>query len=370
MCGSCQRHHLPCNYDRHAAKTTAPGAEKAPAQVDESPCVNGSSTETLHYPESRKRRLLELRLLHHYTMKTSVTMNLTAPGSAKPVPIDPWVSEVPVLALDNDALLNITCAIAALHITKSSPKDSEADDVYRMYLDLALREHSNDVAHLTKANADATCLTSCIVRLAAFAVLGERPLIPLIPYSPPMQWLQMTRGAGNVFNAAWKFIGDDDSSAAFRMVKKTPILKDSEPLFQESSRQGLLHLLRGPRTEDAREAWSAEVEEAYSSTLSYIGSVQSLIAGGEKAGTVCRVLLLFPYLIQKGFIDLVEEQRPRALVILSHYFGLLTRFKDIWFIGDTGSREIQAIQAVLSEEWQDLMVWPLQTMAEESTFFA
>ena len=49
--------------------------------------------------------------------------------------------------------------------------------------------------------------------------------------------------------------------------------------------------------------------------------------------------MLFPYSIEKGFINLVKEQRPRALVILAHYFGLLARLKYVWFIGDTGRRE-------------------------------
>lgn len=321
------------------------------------------STDAPDYPESKQRRLLELRLLHHYTTRTSVTLNLIAPGSTESNPLELWTSDVPILAFNNDALLNIMCAIAALHTAKSNPRDLDAIDVYRTYLDLALREHSNDVAHLTKMNADAACITSSLIRVAAFAVLQERPLAP---YTPPMQWLQMTRGGGNVFEAAWKFIEDDDSAIILRMLKRTPIIKDSDPLFQESSRQGLLHLIQGPGTEHAFETWSEKTEKAYSSTLSYIGSVQSAIDGGEKPQTVCRILLMFPYLVQKGFIDLVQERQPRALVILAHYFGLLTRFKYIWFIGDTGSREIRAIRAVLSEEWQKLMAWPLQMLAEES----
>ena len=289
-------------------------------------------------------------------------MELTSLGSAEPN-TGPWTSDLPNLAFRNDALLNVMCAIAALHTAKCNPQDSEAVDVYRKYLDLALREHFNDVAHITKINADAACMTSSLIRIAAFAVLQERPLVP---YTPPSQWLQMTKGAGNVFREAWDFIKDDKSSLAFRMVERTPIVKDSEALFEESSRQGLLHLLHATPTEHAFEAWSAEVEEAYASTLSYIGSVQSFIAGGEKPGTVCRILIMFPYLIQKGFIDLVEEQRPRALVILAHYFALLTCFEYVWFLGDIGSREIRAIQAAIPQEWQELMSYPLQTLAEGS----
>ena len=332
--------------------------------MDDNPYVTASSTNTLDYPESRKRRLLELRLLHFYMTKTSLTLNLAAPGSEGPNLLEAWMSHVPYLAFENDALLNIICAIAALHTAKINPPDLDAIDVYRIYLDMALRQHSNDVDDLTKRNADAACMTSSLIRVAAFAILQERPLVP---YIPPMHWLQMTRGAGNVYNQAWKFIQDDSSSILVEMLKRTPVLKDSDPLFQESSRQGLLHLLHGTRNEQALEAWSVEIEEAYSSTLSYIGSVQSLIEGGEKPQTVCRILIMFPYLIQKSFIGLVEQQQPRALVILAHYFGLLNQFRDIWFIGDTGPREIRAIQAVLSEEWQDLMAWPVQTLLEGSS---
>ena len=302
-------------------------------------------------------------MLHHYNTRTSLTLNLIPPGSTESNPLELWLTDVPILAFDNDALLNIMSAIAALHTANPNPQDLDAIDEYRNYLDLALRGHSNDVAHLTKMTADAACMTSSLIRVAAFAVLQERPLAP---YTPPMQWLQMTRGGGNLFEAAWNFYKDDESSIILRLLKATPILKDSDPLFQESSRQGLLHLLHGTGAEHALETWSENTEKAYSSTLSYIGSVQSVIARGEKPETVCRILLMFPYLIQKGFIDLVQEQRPRALVILAHYFGLLTRFKYVWYIGDTGSREIHAIRAVLSEEWQELMAWPLQMLAEES----
>lgn len=300
--------------------------------------------------------------MHQYTTATSLTLNLHAPGSTEANSTEPWHSDIQKIAFDNDALLNSILAIAALHTAKCNPQDSEAIHVYRKYLDLAVREHSNDVARLNELNADATCLTSSLIRLAAFAVLQERPLVP---YSPPIQWLETTRGAGNVFREAWKFIEDDDSSIAQMAVNRTPLLKDPEALFQESSRQDLLHLLQGTRIERMLEGWSEEIEEAYSSTISYIGSVQSMIEGGEDPPTVCRILLLFPYLVKRGFIDLVKEQRPRALVILAHYFGLLTRFKFIWFISDTGSREVHAILAFLPDEWHGLMAWPLQMLAKE-----
>ena len=361
MCGSCQRYQLPCIYDRQIAKH-APQEKEIPTKPVEDSAAHISITDARgEYPETKKRRLLELKLLHHYITKTSPTFNLSAQGSDKQSQPGLWNSDLPNLAFDNDALLNMMLAIAALHTAKCNTHDLDALHGYQQYLDLAVKEHSNDVVHLNKMNADSTCLTSSLIRVAAFANLQERPLDP---YTPPVQWLEMTRGAGNIFKEAWQFIGDNESSLAFQAINGTPVLKSPEALFEECNRQDLLHLLHNNRDDHAPEFWNADIEEAYASTLSYLGSVQSLIGGGEEPPTVCRVLMLFPYTVKQGFIDLVKEQRPRALVILAHYFGLLARFKYNWFIGNTGPREIRAIQTALTEEWQDLMAWPLQILAE------
>ena len=301
-------------------------------------------------------------MIRQYNTQTGLSLSLKPPGSTEPYMMESWVSNLPTLAFQNDALLNILCATAALHIAICNPQDSEAIDVHRKYLDMALREHSTDVAHLTKANADATCMTSSLIRIASFAVLQERPLVP---YRSQVPWLQMTKGTGNLFEEAWEFIEDDESSLAFCFVQNLPFLTDPEP--QDNGRHIFRHLLRGTRTEHALEPWSAETEEAYSSTLNYITSVQSRYDEGEKPQTLSRLLLAFPYLVKQPFVDLLRQQRPRALVILAHYFGFLTRFSYVWFIGDAGPREIRSIEAVLPGEWQDLMAWPLQMLAEESS---
>ena len=304
-------------------------------------------------------------MIHQYDTRTHLSLSLNPPNSTEPSVRESWFSNLPTLAFSNDALLNILCATAALHIAVCNPQDSEAMDIHRKYLDMALRGHSTDIAHLTKANADATCMTSSLIRITSFAVLQERPLVP---YGPPVPWLQMTKGSGNLFEEAWEFIDHDESSLAFRLVQNLPFLTDPKPLFQDKGRHIFRHLLRGTRTEHTLEPWNAETEKAYSSTLNYIASVQSRFDEGEKPQTLCRLLLAFPYLVKQPFIDLLNEQRPRALVILAHYFAFLTRFSYVWFIGDAGPREIRAIEAVLPGEWQDLMAWPLQMLTEGSSY--
>ncbi|MCJ1399122.1 hypothetical protein MMC11_002324 [Xylographa trunciseda] len=326
-----------------------------------------SSTDILDLPESKKRRLLELRLLHHYMTKTSLRIS----GQDEPTAVEPWTTILPGLAIEHDALLYSMYALAALHLSRLEPDNAEVIDAYRNYLGLALQKHRADVSELSKTNSDAACLTSSLIRLYAFAVLQERPLSP---YTPPTQFLYMTSGALMVFHEAWDSIADDESSIAVQIVKNTTIWSEGEASFEDSWRAplharnglGLSHLMRRDVTEDPPEPWDLEIQEAYQSTVNYIGSIQIAITAGEAAEHVLRRLLLFPVLIPKRFIDLVAEQHPRALVVLAHYFALIARFQHIWWIGDGGRREVRGIQTALPAEWSGMMSWPLSATEDES----
>ncbi len=84
--------------------------------------------------------------------------------------------------------------------------------------------------------------------------------------------------------------------------------------------------------------------------------------GTDGPNETLRRCLAFPAMCPKEFFNMVEEGRPRATVIMAHYFAYLARFKDTWWIGDSGRREVNAIAAVLPLEWQDMMSWPLQEL--------
>lgn len=81
---------------------------------------------------------------------------------------------------------------------------------------------------------------------------------------------------------------------------------------------------------------------------------------------VCRRLIAFAVLIPDKMIELIEEKRPRALVILANYFAVAAPRAKVWWIGDVTRKEVEAIQRWLPGEWKDLMRWPL-TMVKTMT---
>ena len=310
--------------------------------------------------ESRERRLSELRLLHQYSTKTC--LHLLVNPESDPVALELWQTAIPNVAFKNDALLSSLYALAVLHLAKTEPYNQERLETYRDYLDQAVREHNNDVANLSRVNADAACLTTNFLRVAAFAIIQERELIP---YTPPAQWLKMTRGGADVHKAAWRWIEHDEASISMRLIRNWPVVQDPDSLYTEEHKQGVLHLLHRSQDHQATEPWGADVQEAYAGAIGVIGSTLKAIIAQDRRTNICRRLITFPMLIPERYMELVLEMRPRALVILAHFFFLLTRFTDIWYIGDTGPREVRGIKTVLSGGWLDMLNWSITNMEEQ-----
>ncbi|MCJ1350725.1 MAG: hypothetical protein MMC33_000706 [Icmadophila ericetorum] len=247
----------------------------------------------------------------------------------------------------------------------TKPHNTELMETYSRYLDLSLQEHLEDVKNVSKFNADAVLMTSMIFRMAAFAILPERSLNP---YGPPIQWLKLVRSTGRGSRDIWQLISNDEFSVFRMLLRRSPITDDTpeivdfESLFAEHHRAGLNHLLNRSELDEQIEPWDADIHEAYTSTLSYVGAMQTAVAARDAPADTCRRVLLFPIMTVTRYHELVEEQRPRALVILAHYFAVLAMFRDSWWIGDAGRREIIAIQSVLPNQWQEFLIWPLRAM--------
>ena len=321
-------------------------------------------------PESKERRLRELFLLHHFQTATWKTLNRPAESYGSH---DSFEIKLPRLAFKHNALLYVIYAITALHLAHGEPNEPNHEESYQDYLGLSLRLHRDDVATLCKANADAAMMTSIYLRTCTFALLQERQREP---YSPPVEWLQMNISFGHgLAVSSWKYIADDPESLARAIIITVPGLDRSSPQlrdenvifnFNENNRKNLNHLLRRTRDNEVSEPWGSDVQTAYTTTVSYIGAVQQAIASGEPEPTIFRRLLLFPAVIERSFIEVVREGKPRALVVLAHYFALLARFQEFWWVGKVGLNEVKAITKVIGEEWQDLMAWPLKIVEAES----
>lgn len=299
--------------------------------------------------------------MHHYTTNMS---HLAAQANKEWGEL--FKQTVPMLALKNDNLLNAVLALSASSLLRIEPGNMELFNARQSYLIWSVRHQRATLDSLTAETADPVCLTSILLLIFSFAVLRERPLEP---YTAPLEWLHMGRGAGAVIGMSANTIltsGDVKGSAVRIVIDSYPGFSEDEVYFDPSMRQGLNGIL-AQELPGSREVRDDETREAYEKTLSYVGSIQKAIDNREAVYALCRRIQAFPIMIPSRFIALVEEQRPRALVVLAHYFAAVAQVRGVWWLGaaevgweGTAEREIRAIGKALPPEWMVHMAWPLE----------
>lgn len=303
-------------------------------------------------PETRTRRLLEVKLMHHYITETGSTMG------ADPANQRIFGDLVPKFSLTSDALLYSMYTMAALHLEKLGNDEKELDvNVRGMYLSMALREHREELSRLRAATLDSACLTATMLRLCLFATLQERPRQP---YTPPSEWLLLSGTTKAVFSEALKIVGDDSNHLTCQFMIMIADIMDSEQRSDPNQRRGLEYILNRDLQDEATESWDCEIQATYHSTLSYIGGILDMTKDDALREDMMSRIVLFPMLVRNRFVELVLEAQPRALVVLAHYFGLLVLYRNVWYIGDSAAEEIRAIASALTGKWLVMLEWPLQ----------
>lgn len=168
----------------------------------------------------------------------------------------------------------------------------------------------------------------------------------------------MCRGAGAAFRNAM-CMTTPSSPSLDALVFAPPLLDDLESLFSVHNRTPL-HYILNQDVPGGDIPWDEMTAEAYRKALSYIGSMKQAIADGEQDMSLCRRLGGFGLMVPQPFVEFVEEGRPRALVVLAHYFAVAALLEGVWWVGGTGRREIKRIAERLDGEWLGMIQGPLE----------
>lgn len=302
--------------------------------------------------ESEQRRYLELRLLHHWMLAVSRPFGMTSPPSWKEL----WYGEVPQVALSNKNVLYAMFTMTATHLLGTCPSDLPLYQARENYWVWALREQRAAIVDLDNCNTDAVAFAALLITMNSLAMLQERSLEP---YTPPMEWLEVGRGAFTVLPPPEAV---PEGTGLKILMDTTANIWQAQATFDEEMQREFGAILN--RDIPSIDVWDQETCECYEHTLSYIGSFRRAVLSGEAADINLRWICMFPFMVPRKFIDFVGEGRPRALVTLAYFFAVVGLTDALQYLGNTGDittakREIYAIRGVLSQEWQGLMLWPL-----------
>ena len=431
VCSGCARHDVECVYPTEAAGSSeravprrrraaepsgyaanATGGAGAGADGDD-----GDDDDADTMPESRGRRMTELRLLYHYLLTHGRTfghaLGVTSPNGYM------WSSDLVRQALadeeppdadadadaDNnekhDGILYALLAHAALGVwmgtdpTASAARRAQHRHLHQQYLSKALRAQRRAVDDLVlvsvrsetakRALADNVGSAALLLVNHSFALVQT---LPVAPWQPPHEWLQMGRGAMQVMEVAKEYLDlgvvtrpggsaqtpiarepEAPPSLVLRIVQSPPFFDPSD-MFAPVWAAPFLGLLDEPsdpphpdepeiderhRYQDrsvpglytpdrARHSASSVAMRAYYETLAYIGwCAAAAERRDEPVHAICRRLAAAAFWFPREFEERLGERRPRALVCLAQFFALWIpfeftgRFESSSFSGSTSS---------------------------------
>lgn len=360
-----------------ASTTTAPTPDNANPH-------SPSSSSIPDPPESRDRRLWELRLLHNYV---EIINSSRQPGAHPPASFL-WTREVPLLALQDPAILYAVMAQSALNLWTQAVRADDAaerDDARTLqttYLAMALREQRAALAAgLTPATADRVCMASLVILHHAYALVQTTVEDERGEWQPPTEWLRVGRGTGKVWTVAQGLLkqqrqnhhrgrepqarddddGDDrqeqppSSQAKILAFLASPPAFDMDDIFTPANRQPYLWLLEEPSPPSA--GGDDELDDqvtrwVYNNALSYVGWTARAVEAGEAEFAVQRRLAAFAVWMSDLFEEFCQQRRPRALVVLAWFFRLWIPYRHRWEVNGVGERMVRGIYGVLDERWR------------------
>lgn len=328
-------------------------------------------------PESRDRRLWELRLLHNYVRITDTSWE---PTGSPPTSFR-WAAEVPALALQDSAILYAILAQSALNLWTRAASREEREDMRTLqttYLAMALREQRSAIAGgLTRATADRVCMASLTILHHSYALVQTTLEDEHGNWQPPLEWLRVGRGTGKVWTVAQGLMsqrragtgtgtetgggaaggggeGEDSTPAKILAFLNSKPNFDMDEIFTPANREPYLWLLEDPdpKDPDDMELDGQVTRWVYNHVLSYIGWTAKSIEAGEAEFAVQRRLAAFAVWTQDLFEEFCQQRRPRALVALAWFFSLWIPYRHRWEVNGVGERMVRGIYGVLDEKWR------------------
>ena len=380
ICANCQRLGLQCLYPKSSAKlidaaTTKISKAYIPVRITESSSSSSStnSSTALSYnepehekdiPSTSSGSRMELRLLHaHMSRLVPTADSITTSSEWRRV----WFTELPRIAFDHENLLYALLAFSATQLLGSPLGNPEISLAQTEFFTLALQRQRVAISK-PGYDSEATTLAAILIAQSAFGMLRGRELEP---YTPPADWFEVSRSAWHV-SPNMKDIPAD--SIVLRSIVET-----TAPIWQKWSRDAtsyashvdeiyapiLTHLVS-----EEFDYYGGDIVkglDAYKKTLELLTSFRQALASQEETiNNIFRVSLI-AQTVPDDFVRFVRQERPRALLITASILAVISRTKALKVYGDAQHSiprsEIRAIQEVLPQEWQELMIQPLEELA-------
>lgn len=337
-----------------------------PSAESSTPLPFYRNPEPLPLPNTvaKSSRMMELRLLHHYTTITCETLAISSPVSERI-----WRDTVPNLAFNNSGFLaDALLAVSALHLRSHTPSDQELVRASHAYMASTLSEYSASLSKgITESNAETLFLTAALIAFQSTASRiftrndGNDSKDQIDSYNLPLSLFHSFQGVKAVVASSWQWLRN--SGIVIPIIESQPAL-NLDLSGQNATFFG--HLLAGVEEEIASSNEDPPTQiltrQAYQHAVAVLDWAHKIPDTGAP--------LVFLATVSRRFVELLEARRPRALAILASYFALLKFLDGVWWLKGVSRREVMGLVSLFSpndEEWWPRLQWPIRIALFEGT---
>ncbi|KAK0185324.1 hypothetical protein F5146DRAFT_202851 [Armillaria mellea] len=326
LCNNCTKRGIECVWGN-----TSPRPESEQSMVVASSSSEGSLSLWTRGEVSSD--LLTLELMHHYS--TSASYSIFSDPDASAV----WRTIIPQMAFDprNRSLLQAILAFSALHIHYGDPTSTR-------YAEIAADYYNQAKISISMAEADETVDINAV--LVALTLVSQYEFATA-PTAFPFH--------GNWFNTMHEVRRNNlkPRTEIQNSVKQSLMAVIAPPDLPSSLKEPFPSSLSTILTSapDIEELHDASVRAAYEVSIFFLKQAW----GAPFNGCVG----LWWYMMSNTFFNLLEQGRPRALIILAHYCVMMKHVaqEGPWWVKKQWGEEAAKIVSTLDARWTPCIGW-------------
>ncbi|KAG0652453.1 Sterol uptake control 2 [Hyphodiscus hymeniophilus] len=371
VCANCKKRYINvtcCEYALHSSKSSKKWSTSSRSSISSHP------TETLRLEKqvslkpsglNESNRILELRLLHHYTKTTCGADSLE-----DMVPIishSMWEISIPQLAFSSPVVLDALLGISALHLLALQPGDQSLAVVSRTYFDKAIKGQRDSLCSLSVENAEPLLVGAVLI--AHHTWLAQHLIeSPHEHYGMSLQTYQMCVGIQTLIRDTtpwlekYNFRPEETESGLDDDVRSNGFVKlalDDMTLLSAHFYDNVVP----PTDSDAYRVTSDELIKIYCLVVAQTCEVTRI------EQEIVTVLHRLP----ARFLELLRAEEPLAMALMARNLCLLTFFEDTskaWWVHGAGEKKVAttavlAIRKSMPLEWLWTMAWPMNVVSRE-----
>jgi hypothetical protein len=313
------------------------------------PLVGGANphcrivASTGHSPPCTELDLLHLSLLHQFSTSTYATFSSNRVGQAV------WRDHVPRIAFSHPSVLHAIFAVSALHLSFLNPAKSSryqliAADNYQK-ASVSLRQALQSDSLVGAGRGGALFVASALIAVYVFA----DPAMRCAGEPGALTWIPIIRGIKTVLATCWEGLEESSIAPLLKIgaqPEPTPTpAENAQPPLELPADIDTLHLTE---PDGAEAAIYAHAVEKLREALHFTRNNDFRIA----------CTFVWPVTLLEGFMDLLRQKKPRALVLVASYYCAMSPILNgLWWSGTTPKRDMEIIEQMVGsreEAWAKL----------------